>query len=259
MKKVLLFTILMLLVLTKNVYADNYKIMELIPQDKTNTIRGDYFLYKDIKYKDGKITIGKIKNISDENRKITISLGLFDKDKNNIIIVNYCSQEEVLEKNSSKENYEIKINQNKFADNKNLEDVKYYAIISENKSCRMGGEKEYAGKPIKEINNLGDNSISSSVTMLINVVKVIVIFLVVLFIYKLLFTNSYENMNGDDVRAGFEQINKQKEKEREMKRKLYPEKPKEKKQVKTDKVLEQEQAEANKKNKDDSNLHNLYK
>ena len=258
--KVIQIVLVFIMVLSsKTVYADNYKMMELIPKEKKVTIRGDQLLYKDIEYQDGKIVVGQIKNISDEKKSITISIGLFGSDRRNITIINYCSTEDALETNEVIENYQITIDEDKFDKEKTLKDVKYYAIISENKSCRLGGAKEYVGEKINRINRLGDNSLPSSVTMILKIVKYFIIAFVVLFLYKFLFTGSYRNMDGEDMRADYAYINKEKEKERERQRKLNPKKPKTIKQTKSDKVLAQEKAEKEKENKDDSNLHNLYK
>ena len=258
--KVIQIVLVFIMVLSsKTVYADNYKMMELIPKVKKVTIRGDQLLYKDIEYQDGKIVVGQIKNISDEKKSITISIGLFGSDRRNITIINYCSTEDALETNEVIENYQITIDEDKFDKEKTLKDVKYYAIISENKSCRLGGAKEYVGEKINRINRLGDNSLPSSVTMILKIVKYFIIAFVVLFLYKFLFTGSYRNMDGEDMRADYAYINKEKEKERERQRKLNPKKPKTIKQTKSDKVLAQEKAEKEKENKDDSSLHNLYK
>ena len=260
MKKLIqIFIILIIVISSKTVYADSYKMMELIPKDKKVTIRGDQLLYKDVEFKEGKIVIGQIKNITDEKKSITISIGLFGKDKRNISIINYCSTEDALETNQVIENYQIPIDEEKFDKDKTINDIKYYAIISENKSCRLGGAKEYVGEKINRINKLGDNSLPSSVTMLLNIVKYFVIGFIIIFLYKFLFTGSYRNMDGEDMRADYAYINKEKEKERERQRKLNPKKPKTIKQTKSDKVLAQEKEEQEKENKDDSNLHNFYK
>ena len=244
---------------SKSVYADSYKMMELIPKDKKVTIRGDQLLYKDIEIKEGNIVIGQIKNITDEKKSITISIGLFGSDRRNITIVNYCSTEDALETNGVTENYQIPIDEDKFDKDKTLGDVKYYAIIGENKSCRLGGAKEYVGEKISRINRLGNNALPSSVTMLLNIVKYFIIGFVILFLYKFLFTGAYRNVDGEDMRADFAYINKQKEIGRERERKLHPKKPKTIKQTKSDKVLAQEKKESAHENKDDSNLHNFYK
>ena len=46
-----------------------------------------------------------------------------------------------------------------------------------------------------------------------------IVVLLILFLYKFLFTGAYRNMDGEDMRADFAYINKQKERERERQRK----------------------------------------
>ena len=251
--------ILILTFTTKQVFADNYKMMELIPQDKVVTIRGDIFLYKNVEYKNGKITFGQIKNITDEKKQITISLAFFDEEKENITIINYCSTEDVLEPNSIKQNYEIQIDRTKLTEDKKINDIKYYAILSENKSCRLGGEKEYVGRRIEDINRLGNSEMPSEAKLLLRVIEVIVIILVIIFLYKFLFTGAYRNMDGEDVRAEFDYVNKQKAKERKKQKYINPNIPKEKGPNKSEKIKAQEDAENKQEKKDNSDLHNMYK
>ena len=263
MKKIIkifsIVLILFLVITTKQTYADNYKMMELIPQDKKVTVRGDIFLYKDVEYKDGKVTFGQIKNITDENRKVTISLAFFDEERYNITIINYCSDTDILEPNAIKENYVIQLDESNFREGKKLKDIKYYAFLSENKTCRLGGEKEYVGRRIEDINRLGNSEMPSGAKLLLKIVKVIAIILIILFLIKFLFTGAYRNMNGDDVRAEFDYVNKQKEKERKRQKFLNPKVAKEKGPNKSDKILSQEESENKQENKDNSDLHNMYK
>lgn len=263
MKKIInilsILVIVVLTITTKEVFADNYKMMELIPHDKKVTIRGDNFLYKDIEFKNARINIGQIKNISDEDKKITISLAFFDEDKNNITIINYCSNDEVLAPKQTKDNYEISIDVSKLAENKKIKDIKYYAVLSENKSCRLGGEKEFVGRKIDQINKIGDSELPTGAKLLLNVIKVVIGLLVVFFLYKLLFTSSYDNMNGDDVRKEFKYINKEKERERNKKTFINQNVKEEKKPTKSEKVLAQEKEENNKEKNKDSDLQNMYK
>ena len=89
MKRVVSYLIIVLVMLgLVEVNASNYEMMELIPLDVETTIRGDNFLYKDISYEKGSIKFGSIKNMSDEKKSLTVSIGLFNKKKKNIGIIN---------------------------------------------------------------------------------------------------------------------------------------------------------------------------
>ena len=85
MKKIAKILLVLLIFMSiKAVHAANYNMKELIPENITTTIKGKNILYKNIVYKNNIITIEKIKNLSDEPKPITISIGLFDKNKKNL-------------------------------------------------------------------------------------------------------------------------------------------------------------------------------
>ena len=95
MKRIIMFiTILVITLVSQNVYATNYNIKELIPVNAHTTIGTNNFRYIDFYYNDNEmeadglknnfIIFSKIKNVSDEKRAVTVSIGLFDKDKKNI-------------------------------------------------------------------------------------------------------------------------------------------------------------------------------
>ena len=262
MKKSILLLVLLITIISTsiiNVNADNYKMRELIPLDEKTTIRADSLLYKDVSYKKGKIVIGSIKNISNEKKPITISVGLFDKNRRNILVINYCSDEDFLDPKGVYDDYVIDIDESIFDDNVSISDIKYISVLSENSHCRLGGEKEFVGKRVNDMYIFFSGELPQSVKLLLNIVKVVIVLLVALFLYKFLFTNAYRNMDGDDVRKEFKYRNKQNAKKREEELKRNPPKPKEKKKTKTDKVLEQEKLEKEKEHKDHSDLHNFYK
>ena len=88
MKKIItLITILFItLITTTTVYAANYEIKELIPVGTKTTIVTKYFSYRQFYYEktDNKIHFQSIKNISDTEMPVSISIGLFGKNKKNI-------------------------------------------------------------------------------------------------------------------------------------------------------------------------------
>ena len=77
MKRIMgIFLLLLTLFSIYEVKAANYGMRELIPNNIKTTIRGKNLLYKDIEYNDGKIVIGELKNLSNEKKSITISIGI---------------------------------------------------------------------------------------------------------------------------------------------------------------------------------------
>lgn len=251
----IIFIVVITLISAVKVKAMGYDFKELIPKDKIITIRGDYFLYKDVKLNNDKINIASIKNISKENHAITLSIAFFDNNKDNIGIINYCSTTDALNPQREVFNYNIKIDSEKLADNKTISDIKYISILSENSTCRLGGSKEFIGKKVEDINVIENDSITDSTKLLINILKVIAICLFILFIYKYLFTSAYQNIDGNDTRKFY----KYKTKNNKKKNKTSNKSKHVQKNTKSKEIIEQELHENNEENKDNSDLHKLYK
>lgn len=276
MKKII--KTLILLVITLHVIpasAANYEMKELIPVDTETTIVTDNFSYKNFYYNDNKmeaealknnfIIFGGIKNLRDEDSPVSISIGIFDEDKKNIGTINYCSTNdktsavaETILKPDEERSYVIEVNKKVLATNKTVKDVKYIAVLDDNINCRTAGSQDFVGKKVEEI-KVTKNSILeySSTKIFIRICSVIAVLLLIVFLYKFMFTNAFRNYNGDDVRREFIYKNKQLAKERLENPK--PEEPKIPKEIKSTEILAQEQIENKKENQEGTDLHNMYK
>ena len=255
MKKILKLILIFILFLSiKNIYAANYTIKELIPESIQTTIRGDIFLYKNLKYSNGFIEFDKIENQSSEEHAITINIGLFDKDEKNIGVILYC--DEILQSKESVENYSIEVKSKYLAEDKTFKDIKYIAILDENPNCRQEGFRDYIGLKVDEIGKVPNDTVNDDAIRLIQILVVVGIVLLVLFLYRFLFTTAFQNMDGEDVRKDYKNLNKQLARERE--EKILKEKPTEppRKTDKSDEVLKQEKEEQEKKPTD---LQDFYK
>lgn len=252
MKKLLKVLILLLVVSLINVEAANYKMKELIPIEEETTIRGDYFVYKDIKFDKNRIVFGSIKNLSNEKRSLTVSIGLFGKNKRNINIINFCTTEDALDAGEEVFNYVIDVKTDKFKDNTSISDIKYFSILSENGNCRIGGEDEFIGRRINNIFSSSSGELPKNASVLLKIVEIIGAFLLAMFLYKYIFTARFTNMDGDDIRKAYKNMNSGKKNNQNQVTK------KKTSNNKDSKIIEQELKE-NSKSKDDSNLHNLYK
>ena len=142
------------------------------------------------------------------------------------------------------------------AKDKTFKDIKYISVLNENPNCRKEGFLDYVGQKVDEIGNVPNDTVNDDAKMLINILLIVGGVLLFLFLYRFMFTSAYENMDGDDVRRDYKNLNKQLEKERE--EKILKEKPTEppRKTDKTDKVLKQEQEENKNKPTD---LQDFYK
>ena len=80
--------------------------------------------------------------------------------------------------------------------------------------------------------------------------------LLLLFLYRFVFTTYYSNVDGQDVRQGYNEYNDELKREREKENKLHPPKPPEVIREKTEEVIAQEEQA---KEETTTDLHNMYK
>lgn len=261
MKKNYLLIILTLLagIITLPVHAANYEVKELIPVDVTTSVKGQIYLYKGISCKDGIIQIQSIRNNSYEAKPLSVSIALFGEDKKNIGIIHYCEKETKIATKETKKDFLLDIKGSYLASGKTYKDIKYYSVIGENTTCRNDGSQEFIGSTVEQIGMPKNTGITDSTELLLNMLKVIAVVLVGLFLYKFIFTSAYQNMDGEDIRQGYAYVNKELRKEREREARRNPPQPKVVKSEKTDEVRKQEQKENSSENKNNSDLHNMYK
>lgn len=256
MKKVLkVLIIVMTLFITKNVYAANYEIRELIPTDIKTTIVTNNFSYREFSYSDGTIYFTSIKNLSDEKKKVSISIGLFNKNKKNIGTINYCGNE--LD-SKAEGKFQIEVTNKYLGKDYELKDIKYISVLGDNIKCRTSGHDEFIGQTVEEIGITKNTTTDDKTDLLIKILAIVFGALLLLFIYRLLFTRAYQNFDGNDLRQGYKKYNKELQEQREYEARVNPPAPKEVKKIKTDEVLMQEEKAANE-DKTGTDLHNLYK
>lgn len=254
MKRIIPLIILLITVFFLPVKAANYTMKELIPNNIETTIRGESLLYKNIKYDNGVIYISNIKNLSNSERNITITVALFNEKKENIGTIFLCDSETLLPE-TEKKDYKIEITTNIISEENTPQDIKYISVLSENTLCEKYSSSIYVGQTIEEIGKLDNSIFTKDAKVLLKVIQAIVIILIGIFIYKFLFTNKYSNMNSDDTRRDFKKLNKKLAQERE-EQELEQGTPPEVKTTKSQEIIEKEQSEASKKG--DSDLHNFY-
>ncbi len=257
------------------VNAANYELKELIPVNVETTIVTKHFSYRGFYYNDNKMEADQlnnnfiifkgIKNISDEELPVTISVAFFDSAKKNIGTINYCSKSdkasvvaETILKPGEEKPYVIEVNKKYLQDGKTVNDIKYISVLSENEKCRITGSQEYIGQTVEEIGIAKNTVLDSQTQLLLKILTVIAVIGVIIFVYQFGFTRAYQNIDGNDVRQGFKRINQELKEEREYQERVNPTPPPEKKQEKTDKVIAQEK-QAREEPKDNTDLHNLYK
>ena len=254
MKKFLLFVLFVPLFWMMPVKAAHYEVRELIPSDVVTTVVTQRFSYKDLMYTDGKVQFAGIKNLTYDERPVSISIGVFNKNKKNIGTVNFCSADTL----SSKEEraYVIRIGEEYLGESNTVDEIKYIAVLSDNEGCRTTGSTENLGQTVEEIGMAKNTQIDTKTSLLLNVLLVLGGTLLAIYLYLALFTRSYQNMDGDSVRKGYKKINKKMKLRREA---ALRNAPKEEPKPITDKPEEIQLQEEQASKETETDLHNLYK
>ena len=238
----------------KTVYAENYKIKELIPYKVDTTIHTDNFSYKGIYFDERGVHFNGIKNLTDEKKTISISIGLFDKNGKNVGTINFCE----MELNAKDEmSFIIEFEDKYFGENKSVKDVKYIAVLSDNITCKKKGSRDFVGQSVDKMGISHRDTFDDDSKLLISILSVVGGIVLIIIVYKLIFTRAYRNVDGNEVREAFDDINKElkekREKEKVNKFEMVDEEPE-----KSEEIIRQEE-EAKKEDKSSTDLHNLYK
>ena len=263
MKKILkLFIVMISFLVTYQVSAANYTVKELIPIDKQTTVLSDHMSYQGLVFSVNhdpnnkySVMFTKIKNISEDERPYAVSIALFNEEKKNIGTINFCEGNLA----SKEERTDIVIKVAPFLNKEDTgRDVKYIAVLGENPTCRTEGALDYVGQTLEEIGIAKNTQIDDDATLTLNVYLVVGAVLLLVFILSFLFTNKYQNVDGDDIRRDYKKYNKQLKDEREYNNRVNPPPVVEPPKNKTDEVKMQEEQAANE-DKSGTDLHNLYK
>ena len=239
---------------TPKVKAAHYEVRELIPIEVETTVVTSVFSYKNLMYFDGKVQFAGIKNLTHETHPVTISIGLFNKDKKNIGTINFCSADTLDGKEERA--YVIRVGEEYLGTTSTIADIKYISILGDNDKCRTSGSTENLGQTVEEIGMAKNGQLDTKASLLVNVMIVLGVIVVGIFLYSALFTKSYQNMDGNQVRKGYNKINKKMRERREaILRNTPPPAP----QPITDKPEEIIQKEEQAKMGQETDLHNLYK
>lgn len=202
MKKIILTIITFLILFTPVVDAANYELKELIPAGIKTTIVTKNFSYRQFTYNevDKTVHFETIKNISDESLPISISIALFDGNKRNLGILNYCAEGMHILDQSAEIPFSIQITDVNVPKEKSIEDIKYIAILEDNKTCKKENNFLYVDQKIEDVGVYHGGELPESTKLAVTVIGIIVVLLIILFLYQFLFTNKFNNMDGNDVR-----------------------------------------------------------
>ena len=206
--KVLIIVIIS--IITIPVYAENYKVKELIPLNTKTTIKTDNFTYIELYTDQNKVYFNGVLNRTQDERLISVSIGLFDKNKKNIGTINDCKTYLLKLKPKEQMSHAVDITSEFMQKGKTNKDVKYIAILGDNINCRQTGSLDYIGKTIEEIGKSSKSIFTDDVVLTLKIVGGVIGILLLLFLYKFLFTKQFINIDGEDVRRAYKTTNKKK-------------------------------------------------
>ncbi|MBQ6135384.1 MAG: hypothetical protein IJI60_03600 [Bacilli bacterium] len=168
MKKLWIWLVIGAFFLVLPVNAQEYNVNELIAVDEVATVKTEKFDYIDFTFSsqldekgNGVITFQSITNNTLSKNPVSINILLFDGKKENIGFLTYCSNKDYDSSYSGlqlggKEStpFAITAYSKYFGESKKTsKDVRYIAVMDENKLCRIGGYSNYLGKTMEQILN----------------------------------------------------------------------------------------------------------
>ena len=174
MKKGLYFIlVLFFLFQLVSVNAVENSKLNLISKDSPSSLDTETFSYKNISFSNSRFNFESITNNTDKKLPVSINVLLFDKDKENIGFVTYCSEKDLDSeyaqynlKPKQSTSFYINISKKYFVEGKSISDISYYSILDDNKYCHIGGYDKYKGKSFDQISKdlSGSTSVDESNT-----------------------------------------------------------------------------------------------
>ena len=262
MKKILLGIIVFMCLITVN--AKDYQPLDLIPIETEGHVTTDNYFYHGIYYDTNESTslmsndtikFDRIKNLDNEERYISVSIGFFDSNKDNIGIYNYCSSKDnkVKLKQSEEKPLTLTINDDYLSEGKTLKDVKYITVMSDNPNCNSGYNYDLVGRKAGYIEYKDPEKYDYGyIKYYLYVLILIVVILLIKFVFDMTInknsriTNRILGVSEKDLRSN-EEIKK------EYFERMEIEKQKRKKPEKKRDIKDISQEDGN------TDLHNMYK
>lgn len=271
MKKILFC--LLLFVAFINVEAKDYEVLDLIPINEKASVTTDLFFYENFYYdlseeqasylNTNTIRFDKVKNLDSKDRDISVAVGFFNSNKDNIGIHNYCSSKDVKGSNYNdilKQNEEkslmIEITNDDLDGNYKLNDIAYIAIMSSNPNCKNGNNYKYVGR---KAGYFEYKDVEKPSLKVLNNIIIIAILLLLVLILKFIFdvTINKDSKFTNKIYG----INLDKRSNEEIKKEYYNRREKENTDKKKEKEKAKEKIEIadNSQEKGNTDLHNMYK
>lgn len=193
MKRIVKIIFILIVCLSiKTVYAENYKIKELIPYNTDITLSTNNFTYKGIYFDLESVHFNGIVNLTDKKIPVSISIGLFDKSGINIGTINYC---DLFLDAKQEMSFRIDFSKEYFGNGKTNKDVKYIAVLGDNIKCKTGGSHKYLGKHVDRMGISHRNKFDNSLEIFLAILTVIGGLILIFIVSKLVMSKKTKNDN----------------------------------------------------------------
>lgn len=216
-------TFIVLLILCVIPVNAKSNIKELIPLNTKTSIYTENFAYKELYCNQEAIYFNGIRNLTDKDLPISISIGLFDRNGKNVGVVNFCDHH----LNANQEmSYYIDIKKDYLGSHMTTDNIRYIAVLSDNITCLRTGGQEFIGQSVDQMGISHKDSFKSGMSMTIKVLIGIGIAIIFAFFYKILFAKQFINI---DTPTKEEKEESNEREEQEKAKEEIKEKPKEEK------------------------------
>lgn len=205
-----------------NVFAKEVGFKELIELDEKVTIKGENFTYSDFYYNDVKegekylkskyIVFDNVTNNTKKTVPVSINIALFDKDKKNIGILSYCSTEDKISamngkklKKGESSYFVVEVAKRHLLDDKTINDIKYFAVLSENMECKFGTSFVGVGKELEEIpDDIGEPVLNIQMEKSL---KIFLFLVIVIIVTKLIFDTFRRKRTNARIKKQYDKYN----------------------------------------------------
>ena len=184
------FTFLLLLWLFPIlVFAKEYQELELIPIEDSATVETVEYSYQEFTYQNevekkpyGILKYELVVNNSSEDKPLAVNVLLFDKNKENIGFVAYCTTKDLrgdfaqtTVNGHAGISLEVPVDDSYIVKGKTKDDIRYISVLDGNGSCLVGDYDKYVGLTIEDIRagkvspDWNENSIVNLFSFILNV------------------------------------------------------------------------------------------
>ena len=198
MKRIIRTIIIVFIIgITLPVFAEEKDVKELIPVNTKVTVYTKNLGYKELYCNQDQIIFNGIKNMTNKELPISVSIGLFDINGKNIGTINYCEGNLNAKQEMS---YLIEIGKEYLGDNVTTDNIRYISIINDNIDCRRTGSRDYIGQSVDQMRIKHKESFKEEMSTTLKVLIGIGIALILSILYKVFTSRKKTNVDIDEIK-----------------------------------------------------------